>query len=589
MGILQGKGIWTLYDDIDVAVANAPKIGAKYILCKVSKHGGYEPTVAEAALAMVKKDPQLTPIAWNHSRMIDPEEEADCIQKALAAGYAAFVVEATSEIMGKSSQAQKFLERVRQLSLDTSKIYLCGDSRLDSMLTKIPYEILSRACRGGFLTMTYTDIMPTERKNAAENYTNQTYDEYKRNRLKMLYTGSLMPVLNTTWDQAGKVRMTKAEFNKWRQAVSSRTPTFISLNRAGLAPAELMNEFRDFDVAQSETVTLPDQVEDAILVIPNGPGFAVEPIPPNIITEGWTTEFVDMLGQLVRCRLTNQAGSVIATYTPGLPKESRYTAEVFIPSTHATTKGAAYQIVHHKDGQRQEAVVVINQLSFSNNWVRLGTFRFDPQQPQSGQTTLTDKSSADITAKEIAFSTIRWREVPAGGPGFDAPIGTEEERAGPQVWPGRWQDANPYLTKYDLGYHTGSDLNLNFPSHNLDKGKPVFAAADGEVIFAKITTGTWRGLIVIRHAPLPNGTPVYSRYGHVENIQVSIGDAVTRGQQISTVGLFGDAAKQNYHLHFDISTTDILETHPTNWPGEAINAVRTHYVDPRKFIEDHRP
>lgn len=589
MGILQGKGIWTLYDDVQAAVANAPKVGAKFILCKVSKHGKYDPDLAGEALSEVRKDPQLVPVAWNHSRLKNPEEEAECIQKALADGFAAFIVEATIETMGKSQQAQKFLQRVQQLNLDTNKVYLCGDPRLDSMLNKLPYEVLSRACRGGFMTMTYTDILPPERKDAADNFTNQAYDEYKRNRLKMLYTGPLMPVLPTAWDQAGKVRMTKPEFKKWCQAVGSRTPTFVSLFRAGLAPTELMNEFRDFGVAQSEVVPLPDQVEGAIIVPPNGAGFTVEPVPPNTITEGWTTEFADKLGQLVRCRRTAQAGSVVATYQPGLPRESRYTVEVFIPSTHATTTGAIYQIVHHKDGQRQEAVVVIDQLKYSDVWVRLGTFRFDPQQPQSGQIALTDGSSVDTAPKEIAFSAIRWREVLEGGPGFDPPIGTEEERASPQVWPGHWQDANPYLTKYDLGYHTGSDLNLNFPHHNLDKGQPVFAIADGEVVFAKVTSGTWRGLIVIQHAPLPNGKPVFSRYGHVENIAVSIGDPVTRGMQIATVGLFGDPAEQNYHLHFDISTTQLMGTHPTNWPGEDIDAVRANYIDPRRFIEDHRP
>ena len=171
MGILQGKGIWTLYNDIDEAIANAPKVGAKYILCKVSKHGKYDPALSKNGLALVSKNPQLVPVAWNHSRLKAPEEEAECIQKALADGYAAFVIEAKTETMGKAKQAQKFLKSVQQLSLDTSKIYLCGDPRLDSLLNKLPYESLSRACRGGFLITTYADILPTESKDAAEDFT----------------------------------------------------------------------------------------------------------------------------------------------------------------------------------------------------------------------------------------------------------------------------------------------------------------------------------------------------------------------------------------------------------------------------------
>jgi hypothetical protein len=34
---------------------------------------------------------------------------------------------------------------------------------------------------------------------------------------------------------------------------------------------------------------------------------------------------------------------------------------------------------------------------------------------------------------------------------FSAPIGTEEERASGKIWPGRWHDANPYLSHYSLG------------------------------------------------------------------------------------------------------------------------------------------
>jgi murein DD-endopeptidase MepM/ murein hydrolase activator NlpD len=93
--------------------------------------------------------------------------------------------------------------------------------------------------------------------------------------------------------------------------------------------------------------------------------------------------------------------------------------------------------------------------------------------------------------------------------------------------------------------------------------------------------------VVIRHSPLPDGTPVYSRYGHVEHISVQAGAAVTRGQQVATVGYF--APGDNYHLHFDISKTNILESTPWHWPGTNEALVLAHYVDPKKFILAHRP
>ncbi len=36
---------------------------------------------------------------------------------------------------------------------------------------------------------------------------------------------------------------------------------------------------------------------------------------------------------------------------------------------------------------------------------------------------------------------------------FNAPIGTEQERATGIIWPGGWIDANGYLNLYSLGYY----------------------------------------------------------------------------------------------------------------------------------------
>ena len=100
---------------------------------------------------------------------------------------------------------------------------------------------------------------------------------------------------------------------------------------------------------------------------------------------------------------------------------------------------------------------------------------------------------------------------------FDPPIGDEAQRAGAKVWPGHWKDANIFGNKYELGYHTGADLNLNKPKHDSDKGKPVYAAADGQVTFARDVGGNWQSVVVIKHNPLPDGKPIFTRYGHMDN------------------------------------------------------------------------
>lgn len=175
--------------------------------------------------------------------------------------------------------------------------------------------------------------------------------------------------------------------------------------------------------------------------------------------------------------------------------------------------------------------------------------------------------------------------------GFDAPVGTDAERAIGVIWPGRWVDANPYLTPYSMGYHTGADLNLNAPYWNADKDANVYACSAGVVTWAGTLPGTWGGVVVIKHNPLSDGTPVYTRYAHLRpnSITVSIGDNVPRGCAIGQIGPMPGAAGSE-HLHFDVSVTDILATNPAHWPGGGAAGqagVLAHYVDPKKFLQNY--
>lgn len=78
-------------------------------------------------------------------------------------------------------------------------------------------------------------------------------------------------------------------------------------------------------------------------------------------------------------------------------------------------------------------------------------------------------------------------------------------------------------------------------------GTPVFAAASGRVIVAKL--GGWNGgygnYIVISH---PNGTQTL--YAHLYSIGVSVGDIVSKGDQIAKMGNTGNSTGP--HLHFEI-------------------------------------
>jgi murein DD-endopeptidase MepM/ murein hydrolase activator NlpD len=128
-------------------------------------------------------------------------------------------------------------------------------------------------------------------------------------------------------------------------------------------------------------------------------------------------------------------------------------------------------------------------------------------------------------------------------------------------------------------YHTGADLNLNKPSWDSDKGRPVFAAANGVVTYAKHVPApsTWGRLAVIRHEG-----GVYTRYAHMGSLLVTAGQTVTRGQQIGTIG--GAEFGLPNHLHFDVSPTERLATYPLDWPGMTWSRIVTDYTEPLLFI-----
>ena len=166
---------------------------------------------------------------------------------------------------------------------------------------------------------------------------------------------------------------------------------------------------------------------------------------------------------------------------------------------------------------------------------------------------------------------------------FKPPIGTEEERNSGKIWPGTWVDATPYLTKYQYGFHTGADLNNNVPFDS-DAHAPVYAIGEGKVTYAQLVSKkVWGNLIVIDHG-IVDGKPLFSRYGHVEAMNIKAGQLVKTGDQIAKVG--NGEGLFPYHLHFDISATEQLLKMPTYWPGNDSKGVKHHFVDPKKWLSN---
>ena len=357
---------------------------------------------------------------------------------------------------------------------------------------------------------------------------------------------------------------------------------------------------------------------DEVVIKPSGDGFRSGTYTGkpefNARTNTWGWDYLYTNTEL-------RTSKVWAEWREDLPQSGLYEIAAFIPNQKATSTRARYK-VHGIVGTTTEVVLDINQSINRNAWVSLGIFDLDRTMENAGRVFLNDVTGeAD---KEIAFDAIRFRRIVSTPPGYspapdsendpsqspggygsrpsviggvnvadgyDSPVGTSEQRRGSEVWPSGWRDATPFGKLYFIGtpseaYHTGADLNFGRPF--ADKGMAVYSVANGVVAFAA-RLGVWGNLVVIRHDPLyiPAGQIIYSRYAHVQNMRVSVGDRVTRGQRICEVGdAFGRFVP---HLHFDLSPTTMFETRPGNWPKLNYDELIAHYIDPLQWIQRNRP
>ncbi len=152
---------------------------------------------------------------------------------------------------------------------------------------------------------------------------------------------------------------------------------------------------------------------------------------------------------------------------------------------------------------------------------------------------------------------------------FDFPIGNENGAFA--------YNAQPFTENR----HLGDDLN-GIGGENSDRGDPVFAVADGAVVFAGEAGPGWGNVIIVLHACEENGRRkfVQSYYGHVETIMVERKQPVHRGQQIATVG----TADGRYwaHLHFEMREFN------TPFIGPGYREDTRGWINPTAFIAAHR-
>lgn len=150
--------------------------------------------------------------------------------------------------------------------------------------------------------------------------------------------------------------------------------------------------------------------------------------------------------------------------------------------------------------------------------------------------------------------------------GFDFPVGKPNAKG--------YYNAQ----KFGKNNHLGDDWNGK-GGGNSDLGDPIYAIANGYVVFAENIHGGWGNVIRIVHY-INKNKQVESLYAHCDKIMVKQGQYVKKGQQIGTIGT--NDGQYYAHLHFEIRSEVGMPI------GNGYSKNTKGYLDPTEFIKNNR-
>ena len=116
---------------------------------------------------------------------------------------------------------------------------------------------------------------------------------------------------------------------------------------------------------------------------------------------------------------------------------------------------------------------------------------------------------------------------------------------------------------FDNDIHTGIDLAI-------ETGTPVLAAESGEITFAGWSTG-YGNRVDIKHKD-----GMLTRYGHMSEVNVKVGQKVIRGQQIGKVGSTGNSTGP--HLHFEVRPDGMSAVDPLPYLSSLASDEESEYA-----------
>ncbi len=148
----------------------------------------------------------------------------------------------------------------------------------------------------------------------------------------------------------------------------------------------------------------------------------------------------------------------------------------------------------------------------------------------------------------------------------------------------------PYGTNANGQYFWHEGIDIQNPQFT-----PILAVGDGVVVHAgpdKVKQlGPWLDFygqaVVIEHTRRWQGQPVYTLYGHVSKVLVSVGQQVKTGQTIALVGQLGVALGPHLHLEIRMGNTTYKDTrNPDLWvrPDDGFGVIAGRVVDHDNYL-----
>ena len=167
----------------------------------------------------------------------------------------------------------------------------------------------------------------------------------------------------------------------------------------------------------------------------------------------------------------------------------------------------------------------------------------------------------------------QWAFVPLAD-GFDFPVGKPDGK-------GYYKSRGLRLA---TPRHLGEDWNGN-GGGNSDLGDPVYSIGMGLVTYAADAKGRWGKVVIVRHAfREPKSGKVLccqTLYGHLDRIDVRLGQIVGRGTKVGTIGTNNGMFTAHLHaeLHFNIDV---------NCGHQGVKKNNVNYGNLTEFIKHYR-